>query len=247
MKNRKSDRFDDEQTKAILARAIELDTRVPSTTADDLRAIASDIGISAESLEAAMREQATTAQPRRMASNPSAANRIIALGLPIGAGIGAALSTTPLIGLAAFGLTAVGLACSGGLVIALGSSAKLRSFHLRNLAMWGSIAAGSFATISLLGGDTRMSVLLTLSWCIRGWLSSGILGTAAVIAVRRARGTSDADVDDGANSESHARGEGVLKRVARSALRWLKRPIWREAHLLPRVARELPSQPATSG
>ncbi len=58
MSNDTTGRFSDEQAKAILARAIEIDSRAPMTTSDELRAIATEIGVSQASLEAALREQA---------------------------------------------------------------------------------------------------------------------------------------------------------------------------------------------
>ena len=71
--------FSDEQTKAILARAIELDALAPTTTADELRTLAADIGISTTSLEAALREQATAVETQRTIAGRRAATMVVGL------------------------------------------------------------------------------------------------------------------------------------------------------------------------
>lgn len=42
-----SDRFSEEQVRALIARAIELDAREHGSTAEDIRAIATELGITA--------------------------------------------------------------------------------------------------------------------------------------------------------------------------------------------------------
>jgi hypothetical protein len=59
MSDESDKRFSDDEARAILARAIEIESRAPLTTIDDLRAVAADVGVSAASLEAALREQTT--------------------------------------------------------------------------------------------------------------------------------------------------------------------------------------------
>ena len=46
-------RFHEEQVRAVLARAIELDAQAPLTTVDELRAIAVELGVSHSALERA--------------------------------------------------------------------------------------------------------------------------------------------------------------------------------------------------
>lgn len=41
------------------------------------------------------------------------------------------------------------------------------------------------------------AALLTVGWCLRSWVASSILGSAAVIAVRRSRASEGSDTDSG--------------------------------------------------
>lgn len=53
--------FSEEQLKAVLARAVELDSRKAAITANDIRAIGAEVGISSASIEAALREHVAAA------------------------------------------------------------------------------------------------------------------------------------------------------------------------------------------
>jgi hypothetical protein len=222
--------FSDEQTKAILARAIELDSRDPTTTADELRALASDIGISPASLEAAMREQATALETRRMISGKRAATAVVGLGLPLGVAAGILLITTPYGGVLALSMMGAGLIASGALVVLQGPTGDLRSFQLRNLAMWGSVAAGSLATVALFGpGTGLMPAAIAIGWCLRSWVASSILGSAGVIAVRRARSSDSSNPDRDTTESAATVGGSRWARVAKRVQGWLARPFRRRA------------------
>ena len=84
--------FNDEQARTVLARAIEIDARAPLTTIDDLRAIAAEIGVSQASLDAALREQTTALEQRRVTGGQRAATIIAASGVPLGLAAGSLLA-----------------------------------------------------------------------------------------------------------------------------------------------------------
>ncbi|MGH7638955.1 MAG: hypothetical protein ACREOK_15000, partial [Gemmatimonadaceae bacterium] len=129
------ERFSDDDMKAILARAIEIDARDPQITTEDLREIATEVGVSPSSLEAALRERASTVRLQRAASSPLRIVTISALGVPLGVAAGWVLSTGS--GLGVLGLMCAGLLATGALVLFQGSTASLRTFHIKNLAFWG--------------------------------------------------------------------------------------------------------------
>jgi hypothetical protein len=211
-------RFSDEQARTILARAIEIDSRAPMTTTDDLRAIAAEIGLSQASLDAALREQTTALDARRMIGGQRAATALVASGVPMGLAAGFLLMSGGT-GLAALSLMAVGLVASGGLVVLQGATGTLRSFHLKNLALWTGVAAGSLAAMVLSGGEiTRLPALITAGWCLRSWVASSIVGSAAVVAVRRARPEGPGP-DRNVTETSERTGDGRWARVAKRALR----------------------------
>ena len=224
-----SERYSDEQAKAILARAIELDSRTPTATADDLRAIASDLGISPTSLEAALKEHEHAGTARQLLVASRAGTAIASAGLPLGIAAGALLGAGNW--LAALGVMTVGLVASGSLVILEGPTATLRSFHLKNSALWGSMALGGLLSVAMLGAsDTRVPALITAGWCLRGWFASSILGSAAVIAARRARHHgSDPDRDPAENAGLPRTGR--WQRLTSGLLDWTGRSLRRGTDL----------------
>jgi hypothetical protein len=228
-------RFSDEQAKAILARAIEIDSRAPMTTSDELRAIATEIGVSQASLEAALREQSPAVETRRMIASRRAATAVAAGGIPLGLAAGAALvSGIDMAILAAAGVTGVGFVASGALVVLQGSAGTLRSFHLRNLALWGGVAAGSLVSVVLLGDGGAPLAVLIAAGSVRRWFVSSILGSAAVVAVRRARRPESPDTDQGVTADSEPTGAGRWPRAAKRLLDWITRAQrWDAARALP--------------
>ena len=87
-------RLSENQGEAILARAIELNARNPTTAVDAPRAIASDIGVSPTSFEAALREHGGVGQSRRAIAGIRASTVVAGLGVPLGLAAGALLAAT---------------------------------------------------------------------------------------------------------------------------------------------------------
>jgi hypothetical protein len=219
-------RFSDDEARAILARAIEIESRAPMTTIDDLRAIAADVGVSPASLEAALREGATALQSRRATADERAAKIAAAAGVPLGLAAGALFTAGT--GGAAVGLLALGLgglAASGALVAFHGATGTLSSFHRKNLALWGGVAAGSLASAVIADGEvTRMPMLIAAGWSLRGWVATSILGSAAMIAVRRARRPEDHDSDTGGRNVSEIR-DGRWTALVKRVRGWIGQPL----------------------
>ena len=222
-------RFSDDEARAILARAIEIESRAPLTTIDDLRAIAADVGVSAASLEAALREETTALESRRATADERAATIAAASGVPLGLAAGA-LFTAASSGTAALGLLGLGLgglAASGALVAFHGASGTLPSFHRKNLALWGGVAAGSLVSAMLMDGEvTRLPMLIAAGWSLRGWVATSILGSAAMIAVRRARRPSGTDA--GGTDISGVSGDGRWTALAKRVRGWIGQPLRRD-------------------
>lgn len=213
-----SDSFSDEQAKAILARAIELDSRTQITSRDDLRQIALDLDISPDSLEAALREHATALGTHRNVAAKRAATAIAGVGIPLGFAAGSLFPVS--FGLVSLGLMGVGLVASGGLVILEGAAGTLRSFHVKNLALWAGVAGGAALSAVLLGaGGPTAPILIAAGWGFRSWVASSILGSAAVIAVRRAMRLHTGGPGN-ALSERLETGGGRRARLARRVLGW---------------------------
>lgn len=215
MSDENSESFSDEQARAILARAIELDARAPLTTTDQLRLIASEISISPTSLEAALKEQTNTLHGPNADVSNHAARRIAALGIPIGLTAGWLVASG--FGIGMLGLQGVALVVSGSLAVYESTTASLRSFHLRNFALWGSAFVGSVASAAILSQGFEWSpTLVAAGWCVRNLIVSGILGSATMIAVRRSRrserGGPDAPAPE-ANDLSTRNRVGILQRI----------------------------------
>jgi hypothetical protein len=154
---------------------------------------------------------------------------VVAAGVPLGVAAGALLGVaSPLIGLGALGLMAVGLGASGALIVMLGKNATIRSFQLRNLLLWAGVTAGGVVSISLLGTGPLALPGIIVGWCFRSWVASSILGSAAVIAVRRAAG---GDANVGAPSPEDAAGNRLLRAMKRVG-HWLSRTFGRGANKL---------------
>jgi hypothetical protein len=217
-------RFTDERARAVLARAIEIDSRAPMTTAEDLRLIAAELGVSTASLEAAMREETTSLESMRMVRAQRAGTRIAAMGVPLGVTAGALISSGAI--LSSLGIMAVGLVASGGLVIYQSATGSLRSFHIKNTLLWAGVWAGSAASLALLGDGVGIApTLITAGWTLRSWIASGILGSAGLIAVRRGRRSEGDDADAGLTAATTRPGSNRWIRLARRILGSMVRPL----------------------
>jgi hypothetical protein len=187
MDEQPKDSLSEEQLRVVIARAIELDAQRITTSTDELRVIATEIGISPESVDAALREYARNVEPTVRKGSTRAASAVVAAGVPLGIAAGMLLGTaSPFAPLAALGLVAIGLVASGALVVVQGTNATLRSFQLRNFLLWGAMTIGGAVTVGLFGSGPIAIPGIIVGWGLRSWIASSILGSAAVIAVRRA-------------------------------------------------------------
>lgn len=181
--------FSEEQVRAIIARAIDIDDQKPLTRTQ-LRAIASDIGVSPTALALAMREEVTRAPHAPVAESRATAmrvaRRLAALGVPMGVVAGGLIAGGPMS--AVVGVMGASLILSGALAMYESVAGTLRSFHIKNLILWGGALVGGIAAAMLVGGGTERGPLLVAgAWAVRTWLASGILGSATMLAVHRAR------------------------------------------------------------
>lgn len=139
-------------------------------------------------MEAASREQLGP-QPQQ-SGDPRAATSVAASGLVLGAVAGVALSAVPLVnaGWVNIGLAGLGLIGSGAILVLQGAGVTLRSFGARNLALWGGYAAGGLVAVAILGGSPilELSWIYLLSAAVKNSVATSILGSAAVLAIRRA-------------------------------------------------------------
>ena len=222
MSDESTERFSDEQARSILARAIELDAHAPLATVDQLRQIAAEIGVSPTALDKALQEERAGLRDPHHASPSPAARRIAALGVPLGLVGGSLIASGST--LAVMSIMGVGLVLSGLLAIHESTRASLRSFHLKNALLWGGALVGSVASAMLLSpGSERTSLLVAAAWCVRTWISTGVLGSATIIAVQRSRRRSEDDPGSpDAMLEGEARPRGVLPRLLGTIRNWLR-------------------------
>ena len=174
--------------KSILARATELDAKSPMMSVDELRAIAAELNVSPVSLEMALREHQQPV-PNSTRARSRASLFVAALGLPIGVAAGSVLSTaTPVTAAPLLMLVAgAGLLSSGALIVLQSKNPSLRSYISHNAALWGGVIAGGLSAIAVLGSGSLIELpwLMTISFGVKKWISSTVLGSAAVIAMRR--------------------------------------------------------------
>jgi hypothetical protein len=225
MSDNEPDRFTDEHAKSILARAIEIDARRAMMTAEDLRAIVAEIGVSQSSLDVAIREHAALASARRISAGHRAATVLAGIGVPLGVAAGALVSSGGW-AISTLSIMALGLFASGGIVVFQGASGSLRSFHLKNLAFWSGVFAGGMAALAVLGSHVGISpAMIMAGWCLRGWVSSSVLGSAAVVAVRRSRKADGSDAGSGTLDAPVQTKERGWLRLAKRILDRVSRPL----------------------
>jgi hypothetical protein len=216
MSNQSEDRFNEAQLKAVIARAIQLDARGLTTSADEVRSIASEIGISQEAVDAALREHARNLEPKISLATARRTDAVVAAGIPLGVGAGVLLgAASPFTALSAMGLVAAGLVASGALVV------------IRNFMLWSGLTVGGAVTVGLLGTGPLAIPGIIVGWGLRSWIASSILGSAAVIAVRRATKTTGT----GGDSPTPAEQVSVRRRMLRAIRRlvdWMPRTFRRE-------------------
>jgi hypothetical protein len=116
----------------------------------------------------------------------------------------------------------------------------IRSFQIRNLLLWTGVTTAGLVTVSLLGTGPLALPGIIVSWCIRSWLASSILGSAAVIAIRRVTG--DAHTDTPSHKAEHAVGSRFLSAVKHVA-GWFSRTVRRAAHMASAYTASYTRQP----
>jgi hypothetical protein len=241
MKNPEHEQFSEDEAKTILARAIELDARAPVTTREDIREIATELGVSPAAVDAALREHIAAVAPPSALRARRTATMIAALGLPIGAASGVILTTMPLITsvLVLRGIMGVGLVASGALLVAHSSTATLRSFNARNTVLWSGMITGSLAAIAVLGasGTIDLPWFYTIAGSIQNWLASTVLGSAAVLAIRRSRRGSGRETGQSIPDDPAAARGGRVLRFAKRVIRWFTE---KRGNLTLRSSRILP-------
>jgi hypothetical protein len=72
------------------------------------------------------------------------------------------------------------------------------------------------------------AMLIAASWSFRGWVATSILGSAAMIAIRRALRSDGPGPERAMVEDSVLRGRSLLARAAKRALGWLTGPFRRE-------------------
>ncbi|CAN5795872.1 hypothetical protein BH23GEM9_BH23GEM9_15940 [soil metagenome] len=204
MTNPAEERFTDDEVKRALKRAIELDAAGSLTTRQDLYAVAAELGIPKETIDAALAESSVAVRESDLsdtARRERLATTLAALGLPLGVAAGSILVTMPFFtATGIFGLVAgAGFLVSGGILIVQGAKVSLRSFTVRNTALWAGFVVGNLAAIAVLGAESvpELSWLMVMSQGVRRLLASTIIGAGAVIAIRNALRAPDTD-DNGA-------------------------------------------------
>lgn len=181
--------FSEEQVQAIIAHAIDIDDQRPLTRTQ-LQAIASDIGISPSALALAVREEvarvSSAAVTKSTASAMRVSRRLVAFGVPMGVVAGGLIAGGPMS--AIVGVVGGSLILSAALAMYESAAGTMRSFHVKNLILWGGALVGGVAAAMLVGdGAERTHLLVTGAWAVRSWLASCILGSATMLAVHRTR------------------------------------------------------------
>jgi hypothetical protein len=224
MSDKTPEHLPEEVARAVLARAIEIDTRAPLTSVDQLREIAAEIGVSPLAVQTALREQLGPVAPPQEGVATRGGRRIAGLGVPLGLVAGALIASGPMFTVVS--IMGVGLVLSGLLAICESTRASLRSFHLKNTILWGGALVGSVASALLFSqGAERAPLLVAGAWCVRTWISSGVLGSATILAVQRSRRRNDPDAEPPAKLiAGEPSRTGRLNRLWGVLDRWLNAP-----------------------
>ena len=117
---------------------------------------------------------------------------------------------------AVVGVMGGSLILSGALAMYESAGGTMRSFHIKNLILWGGAMVGGIAAAMVVGGGTeRAHLLVAGGWALRSWLASGILGSATMLAVHRARAQQKPDtmLPPAASGTTHDRSMKWLRRL----------------------------------
>jgi hypothetical protein len=206
--------------RTVLARATVLDAQSPAIAVDELRAIAAELNVSEAALNTALNEY-YAAHLGPVARRSSLA--VAATGLPIGL-IGASLLSTATPFTAAsiwFLITAAGLLSSTGLIVLQSKRPSLNSYVFHNSILWGGVAAGLAMGVTLFGDVTAGALFWAVSYGLKHWLPSTILGGAGVTLVKR-RDSGEMNSSDVLHFAPDSRARGATQTRARRLLDWIK-------------------------
>jgi hypothetical protein len=205
--------------RSILARATQLDAQSPAIAIDELRAIAAELNVSEASLDTALDEYQAAPPPRARRRSSLA---VAGFGLPIGLVGGSLLSTATAFTAPSvwFLITAAGLLSSTGLIVLQSKRPSLNSFVFHNSLLWGGIATGAVAGLAMFGDVTGGGILWALSYGLKSWLPSTILGAAGVTAVLR-HDAAKRDPPDTSLLASVPSTPGAAQTRVRRLLNWL--------------------------
>jgi hypothetical protein len=178
-----SERVSDEQVRRIIARALEIESSSTMLTFQDIRSIASDLGIAPAAVDAAITEESNGALPRSIKAREWLSRVATALGMPLGFAGGTLLSTYSHLSEAVAWLiiTVGGLAAGAAVLFLVPRTASLLSFNVRNLTLWVGIGIGGAAAVVLFGsGLYSFQAVAAIKWSLQGLVASTVLGTAAL-------------------------------------------------------------------
>lgn len=228
--------FDESQVKAILQRAIELDSaRSGELSRDELMQVAAEVGVSREAVEQALAEQAPmqsviqgTVQPVRLS-----VLRLLNLSTAIGIAGGLLSSGAWHFGFRSvpIGTSVVGTLCFGALImlsggLALSDAAKsVRRYLEENVGVWlgfsfgGVLAGGLIAKFGSVVFSPQWIIDSAFATSIIGFVVTSVVGTA-LLTIRRASAQSPA-VSNGSNPGGPGSPPSFLRGVAAGIRRWL--------------------------
>ncbi|HSK18598.1 MAG TPA: hypothetical protein VK912_05620 [Longimicrobiales bacterium] len=229
--------FDESQVKAILQRAIELDSaRSGELSRDELMQVAAEVGVSREALEQALAEQAqihpvtlaNTVQPVRLS-----VLRLLNVSTAIGIAGGLLSSNAWHLGVRAvpLGTSVVGTLCFGALIMLSGGLAlsdatkSVRRYLEENIGVWLGFSFGGVLAGSLIAKFG--SVVYSPQWIIDSAFATSIIGfvvTSVVgttlLTIRRAAAHTPA-VSGGSKPGGPGSPPSFLTRAAAGIRTWL--------------------------
>jgi hypothetical protein len=229
--------FDESQVKAILQRAIELDSaRGGELSRDDLMQVAAEVGVSREALEQALAEQtpiksvarANTVQPVRLS-----VLRLLNLSTAIGLAGGLLSSGAWHFGVRAvpIGTSVVGTLCFGALIMLSGGLAlsdttkSVRRYLEENIGVWlgfafgGVLAGGLIAKFGSVVYAPQWIIDSAFGTSIIGFVVTSVVGTT-LLTIRRASAHSPA-VSGGSKPGGPGSPPSFLTRAAAGIRKWV--------------------------
>lgn len=224
MTDRSGEGFNDDQVRALITRALEIEALGGATTAEELREIAAEVGIAPEAIEVALREHRRQTSHLPVAHRGRAGLAVAASGLSLGIATGTTLSLSgSLLGIGVLGMQAAGLLATGALILTLGKRPAHRTFQFRNAVLWAGVGLGGLLSSAVVGGGPVMVTAMVAGWSIRGWITSSVLGSAAVMAILR----TNTPIDPNGRSSGLSLLRHRVGTFAKKVRVWLRREVAR--------------------